>query len=196
MSLMEALRSNFTLQNLMLKGVYIVFIAIIFELAVWWMNRLIVKQTEPLLAADSSRDTAWRMRRRNWIRGTPKIVLRCVCYAVALVLVFSLFGAPVLPLSLALGAAAAVFGAALLPTFRDAAQGYSLLAEDALAIGDVVEIEGHHGRIEKFSLRGLWLRDAAGRAHYLSNSDIKNIIVHSRQEEKSRDDKTVATRKT
>jgi small-conductance mechanosensitive channel len=123
-------------------------------------------------------------------------VLRSVCYAIALILVFSLFGAPVLPLSLALGAAAAVFGAAMLPTFRDAAQGYSLLAEDALAIGDVVEIGGHHGRIEKFSLRGLWLRDAAGRAHYLSNSEIKNFIVHSRHEEKQRDDKTIATRKT
>lgn len=195
MSLMEALRSNFTLQNLILKGVYIVFIAIVFEFAVWWMNRLLVKQTEPLLAADSSRDQNWRLRRRNWLRGTPKIVLRSVCYAVALVLVFSLFGAPVLELSLALAAAATIIGASMLPTFRDAAQGYSLLCEDALAIGDVVEINGHHGRIEKFSLRGLWLRDAAGRAHYLSHSDTKGFIVHSRHEEKARDDKTVATRK-
>ena len=46
-----------------------------------------------------------------------------------------------------------------------------------------MEINGHHGIIERFTLRGIRLRDEAGRAHVLSNRDITNVIVHQRREE-------------
>jgi small-conductance mechanosensitive channel len=74
-----------------------------------------------------------------------------------------------------------LFGAALLPVLRDMAQGYTLLAEDALAPGDAVEIDGHQGVVERFSLRGVLLRDKEGRAHLLSNRDVKDIVVYRRK---------------
>jgi small conductance mechanosensitive channel len=64
---------------------------------------------------------------------------------------------------------------------RDIGQGYVLLAEDAIAVGDVVDIAGHQGTVEKFTLRGVWLRDNAGRVHCLSNRDVKQIVVHGRR---------------
>lgn len=183
MDLRQVLATNFNLQNLLFKGIAVVFIAITFEVAVWWFGRLIEKWTAPLLTQDNGREQNWRVRRRATLRQTPRIIARGVCYAIALILVFDVFGTPVLPLSLSVGAAVALFGAALLPTMRDAAQGYTLLAEDALAIGDVVEIGAHQGTVEKFTLRGTWLRDAQGHARYLSNSDIKNVVVLKRKTE-------------
>ena len=183
MDFRQVLAANFNLQNLLFKGISVVFIAIVFEVAVWWFGRLIEKMTAPLLTVDNGREANWRVRRRATLRQTPKVIARGVCYAIALILVFDVFGTPVLPLSLAVGAAVAFFGAALVPSMRDAAQGYTLLAEDALAIGDVVEIGAHQGTVEKFTLRGTWLRDAEGHARYLSNSDIKNVVVLKRKTE-------------
>jgi small-conductance mechanosensitive channel len=171
------------LPQLIFIAIRVIFIATIFEFIAWWAGRRIEKMTAPLITADAGREHNWRIRRRTVLRHAPKLISRSLCYAVALILVFDVFGVPVLPLSLAVGAVAALFGAALLPLFRDAAQGYALLAEDTLAVGDVVDIDGHRGVVEKFTLRGTWLRDSEGHAHCLSNRDIKNVVVQKRRAE-------------
>lgn len=171
------------LPSLIFIGIRVVFIAIIFEFIAWWIGRRIENMTSPLMSADAGREHKWRTHRRTTLRQTPKLISRTLCYAVALLLVFDTFGVPVLPLSLAVGAVTLLFGAALLPSMRDAAQGYSLLSEDALAIGDAVDINGHQGIVEKFTLRGVWLRDSAGKAHCISNREITSIVVHARRTE-------------
>lgn len=181
------LAQNFTLTNLVIRAAYIICIALAFEFIAWWAARLIEKQVTPLITSDAERDAAWRIRRRTLLRHTPKLFSRTVLYALALILVFEVFGVPVLPLSLTVGAATLLFGAALLPVLRDLGQGYTLLAEDALAPGDAVDIDGHQGVVEKFTLRGVQLRDKDGRAHLLSNRDISNIVVYQRKVQSAKD---------
>jgi small-conductance mechanosensitive channel len=181
------LAQNFTLTNLVIRAAYIICIALAFEFIAWWAARLIEKQVTPLITSDAERDAAWRIRRRTILRHTPKLFSRTVLYALALILVFEIFGVPVLPLSLTVGAATLLFGAALLPVLRDFGQGYTLLAEDALAPGDAVDIDGHQGVVEKFTLRGVQLRDKDGRAHLISNRDISNIVVYQRKVQTAKD---------
>ena len=176
-----SLAQNFTLTNLVIRAASIICIALAFEFMAWWFARIIEKQVTPLITGDAEREPAWRIRRRTLLRHTPKLFSRTALYALALILVFDVFGVPVLPLSLALGAATLLFGAALLPVLRDLGQGYTLLAEDALAPGDAVDIDGHQGIVEKFTLRGVQLRDKDGRAHLLSNRDISNVVVYQRK---------------
>ncbi|MDQ3814882.1 MAG: mechanosensitive ion channel family protein [Armatimonadota bacterium] len=171
------------LTGLMFISIRVLFIAIIFEFIAWWLGRRIDKWTAPLIPIDTGREHNWRARRRAALRQTPKIISRALCYTIALLLVFDVFGVPVLPLSIGIGAIALLFGATLLPLLRDAAQGYALLAEDAVAVGDVVEIDGHQGVVERFTLRGILLRDNAQKAHHLSNRDIKSVVVHQRRTE-------------
>jgi hypothetical protein len=52
-----------------------------------------------------------------------------------------------------------------------------------LAPGDVVEIEGKRGAVEKFSLRGVWLKDAEGRTHFFANRGVHNVSLISRRAE-------------
>jgi len=171
------------LTELTFVAIRVLFIAIVFEFIAWWLGRRIEKWTAPLIPADAGREHNWRVRRRTALRQTPKIITRSLCYIVALLLVFDVFGVPILPLSLGIAAIVLLFGAALLPLLRDLTQGYALLAEDTVAVGDVVEIDEHQGVVEKFTLRGMLLRDGSNKAHHLSNRDIKNVIVHQRRAE-------------
>lgn len=171
------------LPTLIFIGIRVVFIAIIFEFLAWLAGNRIEKLASPFIGVDAGRDPKWRAQRRATLRQTPKLITRTLLYTVALILVFDVFGVPVLPLSLAVGAVAALFGTALLPIFRDYAAGYVLLSEDTLAPGDVVEINGHQGQVERWTLRGTWLRDSSGRQHVLSNREIREVIVFRRAAE-------------
>jgi hypothetical protein len=46
----------------------------------------------------------------------------------------------------------------------------------------MVQIAGHTGQVEKWTLRATWLRDSAGHLHVLSNRDVRDVIVQSRAE--------------
>lgn len=166
-----------------LKGARILCIAIAFEIALWCLNRFIENQTASLLSADATREATWRMRRRTTLRQMPKIFGRCIIYTIGFLLVLAAFGSPVLEMSLGIGAVVALFAAALVPILRDMTQGYALLAEDTLAVGDSVEIGAHVGIIERFTLRATTLRDREGRLHVLSNRDIHDVVIVKRREE-------------
>ena len=161
---------------LVLVGVRVLFIALVFEFMAWWAGRRVEKMAAPFITLDQNRDPKWRATRRATLRGVPKIISRSLLYTVAGILVFDVMGVPILPLSLAVGATASFFCAALLPMLRDYAQGYSLLSEDTLAPGDVVIINGQQGRVEKWTLRGTWLKDADGRTHAISNRNVENVV--------------------
>lgn len=178
---------NFTLTNLVIRACYIICIALAFELLSWWASRRLENLVSPLIIADAEREAVWRVRRRTLIRQTPKLFSRTLLYTLALILIFDVFGVPVLPLSLAVGAVLLLFGAATLPILRDIAQGYVMLAEDALAPGDAVEINGQQGIVEKFTLRGVLLRDKDGRAHLYSNRDVSQLSVYRRKAQDGKD---------
>lgn len=183
MGLREALAANFTLSNLILKGAYVLCIALVFEFIAFIALRRVDKWISPLLSNDAGREHSWRARRRVTLRQTPRSLVRTLVYGVALILVFDVFGVPVLPLSLAVGSLAAITGAALLPILRDIAQGYTLLAEDALAVGDVIRIGTFVGTVERFTLRAITLRDKEGQLTTLANRDLRGHTVISRKTE-------------
>lgn len=169
-----------------LKGARIILIAIAFEIALWALNRFLERQTAPMLNADANREVAWKSRRRQALRQVPKNFGRAIIYTVGFLLVLNEFGAPILPLSLGIGAVVAFFAAGLVPILRDITQGYTLLAEDTVAIGDQIQIGNYSGTVERFSMRATTLRDRDGHLHVLSNRDVCNVTVLSRREEKGK----------
>lgn len=183
MELRDALAANFTLSNLILKGAYVLCIALVFEFIAFIALRRVDKWIAPLLSNDAGRDHSWRARRRATLRQTPRGLVRSLVYGIALILVFDVFGIPVLPLSLAVGSLAAITGAALLPILRDVAQGYTLLAEDAIAVGDVIQSGALAGTVERFTLRAITIRDKDGRLTTLSNRDLRGHTTVTRKGE-------------
>lgn len=183
MGLREALAANFTLSNLVLKGAYVLCIALVFEFIAFMVLRRLDRWVAPLLSHDVGREHSWRVRRRATLRQMPRSLVRALVYGVALILVFDVFGVPVLPLSLAVGSLAAITGAALLPILRDVAQGYTLLAEDAIAVGDVIRMGNFVGTVERFTLRSITMRDKDNHLTTLANRDMRGHTTISRKVE-------------
>ena len=173
--LLSQLTPNWT--DWLFIAIRLIFIAVVFEFLAWWAGRKFEMMTTPFLGLDQNREASWRTRRRTTLKTAPKLVARLLLYTVAIILVFSALKVPVLELSLSVAAVAGLLGVALIPIMRDYAQGYVLLSEDSLAPGDFVEIDGHQGQVEKWTLRATWLRDNSGRLHVLSNRDIKNVVI-------------------
>lgn len=163
--------------NLMYIGIRVVFIAIAFELLAWWAGRKIEALAAPFVSLDQNRDSKWRAARRATLKHAPKTAMRALLYTAAFIIICDAFTIPILPLALAVGTVMLIVGAALLPLMRDYAQGYVLLSEDSLAPGDLVEINGRQGQVEKWTLRATWLRDASGRLHVISNRDVKDVLI-------------------
>ena len=163
--------------TLLFIGVRVLLIAVAFEFIAWYAGRRLAALTDNFSKLDQHREPQWRASRRNTLKRVPRFVARFLIYTVAGILVLSVFGVPLLPLALAFGAVALMVGAGLMPILRDYAQGYFLLAEDSIAPGDAVTINGHVGTIEKISLRAIWLRDEADCLHVLSNRDVHDITV-------------------
>ena len=104
---------------------------------------------------------------------------RVVVFAVALLLTFNVFidigpilaGAGILGLAVSFGAQSLV---------KDVISGFFILFENQFAIGDVIEVAGKSGVVEKMTLRVVVLRDGEGIMHVVPNSEIKVVSNKTR----------------
>jgi len=60
---------------------------------------------------------------------------------------------------------------------QDVISGFFILIEDQIRVGDVVEIVGKSGLVEKITLRMIVMRDLAGNVHFIRNGQI-NIVTN------------------
>jgi small-conductance mechanosensitive channel len=60
---------------------------------------------------------------------------------------------------------------------KDVISGFFILLEDQIRVGDVVEIAGKGGFVEKINLKTTILRDMAGNVHYVPNGHI-NVVTN------------------
>jgi small conductance mechanosensitive channel len=141
--------------------------------------RLAARRIE--LAVDDGDDsvTTLRERRGQTIAQLLRSVGRVVIMAIALLLTFNIFidigpilaGAGILGLAVSFGAQSLV---------KDVISGFFILFENQFAIGDVIEVAGKSGVVEKMTLRVVVLRDGEGAMHVVPNSEIKVVSNKTR----------------
>ena len=104
---------------------------------------------------------------------------RVVIVAIAILLTFNVFidigpilaGAGILGLAVSFGAQSLV---------KDVISGFFILFENQFAIGDVIEVAGKSGLVEKMTLRVVQLRDVEGVMHVVPNGEIKVVSNKTR----------------
>jgi moderate conductance mechanosensitive channel len=155
-------------------------------LGIWilaWLGyrlvRLAARRIE--MAVDDGDDsvTTLRERRGQTISQLLKSVGRVVIFAIALLLTFNVFidigpilaGAGILGLAVSFGAQSLV---------KDVISGFFILFENQFAIGDVIEVAGKSGLVEKMTLRVVQLRDGEGIMHVVPNGEIKVVSNKTR----------------
>lgn len=72
-----------------------------------------------------------------------------------------------------IGGLAIGFGAQSL--VKDVISGFFILLQDQMRVGDVVEIGGKGGVVERINLKTTVLRDLAGNVHYIPNGQINGV---------------------
>ena len=151
-------------------------------LLAWLAYRVVALAARRIeLAVDDGDDsvTTLRERRGQTLSQLLRSVGRVALFAVALLLTFNVFidiwpilaGAGILGLAVSFGAQSLV---------KDVISGFFILSENQFAIGDVIEIAGKSGVVEKMTLRVVVLRDGEGIMHVVPNSEIKVVSNKTR----------------
>jgi moderate conductance mechanosensitive channel len=165
-------------EELIRRGVRVLGIWLLAWLA-YRVVRLAARRIE--LAVDDGDDsvTTLRERRGQTISQLLRSVGRVVVFAIALLLTFNVFidigpilaGAGILGLAVSFGAQSLV---------KDVISGFFILFENQFSIGDVIEVAGKSGLVEKMTLRVVQLRDGEGVMHVVPNGEIKVVSNKTR----------------
>ena len=94
--------------------------------------------------------------------------------------VLSEIGVNIMPLLAGAGVVGLAIGFGAQTLVKDIITGLLFLIEDAIAVGDFVEIGHHSGVVEAVTVRSLRLRDVTGTVHQIPFSEVSSIVNMSK----------------
>ncbi len=97
------------------------------------------------------------------------------------VMILGEFNIEIGPILAAAGIVGVAVGFGAQHLVRDVITGFFILLDDQIRVGDVVQVAGKGGLVEKISLRLTILRDLAGNVHYVRNGEI-NVVTNMTKE--------------
>jgi small conductance mechanosensitive channel len=130
----------------------------------------------------SARRGSWHRKdaekRQNTLVGLFKNIWRVFVITVG---AFILFGkifpdVSLAPLFASAGIIGVAFGFGAQSLVKDFLSGIFIISENQYRVGDIVEIEGAGGTVERIGARSTMLRDADGNVHYFPNGMVQHVI--------------------
>ena len=111
-------------------------------------------------------------KRSGTLSGVMHWVLRVVILAVAAFMLLAELGVDLAPVLATAGVVGLAVGFGAQNLVQDVISGFFILLEDQIRVGDVVQIAGKGGLVEKVNLRMVILRDLSGSVHFIRNGKI------------------------
>ncbi|MDD3149277.1 MAG: mechanosensitive ion channel family protein [Candidatus Gastranaerophilales bacterium] len=111
-------------------------------------------------------------KRNNTLKAIMKSVFDIFIIISALLLILNKLGINIAPILAAAGVVGIAVGFGAQRFVEDIINGIIILAEDQIRVGDVVEIAGKGGLVERVDLKMVVLRDLSGNVHYIRNGKI------------------------
>lgn len=146
---------------------------------VWQLVRLIARRI--VAAADDGDGTTFTLQEKRaatvaqLLRSVGRVVILLMATLVTLSLFFSitplLAGVSVLGLAVSFGAQSLV---------KDLIAGFFILMENQFVVGDVIDVAGKSGTVERMTLRVVMLRDLEGAVHIVPNGQITTVTNKTR----------------
>ena len=99
-------------------------------------------------------------------------LLRVIILVMAAMTLLAQLGVAIGPLLATAGIAGLAVGFAGQSLVKDYINGFFILMQDQIRVGDVVQVAGKGGLVEKVSLKMTTLRDLYGNVHYVPNGNI------------------------
>ena len=108
-----------------------------------------------------------------------KVVFTVIVVMVSMI-VLSELGINIGPLLAGAGMVGLAVGFGAQTLVKDVITGLFILLEDTIAVGDYVEVGGHEGDVESFSIRTIRLRDPSGSVHTVPFSDVGTVLNYTK----------------
>lgn len=120
-------------------------------------------------------------KRADTLRSVIQYLLTISFLVTAVIIVLGELGIEIGPILAAAGIVGLAVGFGSQSLVQDVISGFFILLEDQIRVGDVVQVAGTGGLVEKINLRMTILRDLAGNVHYVRNGKI-DIVTNMTKE--------------
>lgn len=95
--------------------------------------------------------------------------------------VLSSLGVNVAPILASAGIVGLAVGFGAQSLVKDVISGFFIIMEDQFGVGDMIELNGYHGLVERMNLRFTQVRNAQGSVITIPNGQVATVINHSKQ---------------
>ena len=120
-------------------------------------------------------------KRIDTLSGIVTALIVAVIFAVSIAIILGQLNIELGPILAAAGVVGVAVGFGAQHLVSDVISGFFLLFDDQLRVGDVVQIAGKGGLVEKVNIRMVVLRDLAGNVHYIRNGQI-DVVTNMTKE--------------
>ncbi|MFH1734950.1 MAG: mechanosensitive ion channel family protein [bacterium] len=114
-------------------------------------------------------------KRADTLSSVVRHLLNVVVFLVAFMMLLDQFGVEIGPILAAAGIVGLAVGFGAQNLVKDVINGFFILLEDQIRIGDWIDIAGKSGLVERVNLKMTILRDMAGNVHYIPNGNIEVV---------------------
>lgn len=154
------------------------FFMVVLHLLLFWFfivisNFLIDKFTSKIAAYKN--DTEFE-KQINTLKLLFKSIVDTVWIVFAIMYILNMLGVDIRPLLTAAGIVGVAVGFGAKRFVEDLITGLLIMLEGQLRVGDVVEINGMKGTVERLNIKLVVLRDLDGRVYYIRNGMIDVVI--------------------
>lgn len=118
------------------------------------------------------KDDAEFLKRAITLKAVISYLLSIVIAAVTIMMILGELGIEIGPVLAAAGVVGLAVGFGAQSLVKDVISGFFILLDDQIRVGDVVEVAGKSGLVERVNLRVTVLRDLAGAVHFVPNGNI------------------------
>ncbi len=120
-------------------------------------------------------------KRSDTLSGISANIIGVVVLIIAAMMILEEFGIDIGPVLAGAGVLGLAVGFGAQNLVQDVISGFYILMEDQIRVGDVVQIAGKGGLVERVSLRLTVIRDLAGNVHYVRNGHI-DVVTNMTKE--------------
>lgn len=120
-------------------------------------------------------------KRVETLGSVVSLVMRTGILIVAIIMALGAVGVEIAPVIAAAGIIGLAVGFGAQNLVQDVISGFFILLEDQVRVGDVVQLDGRGGLVERITLRTIILRDLAGNVHYVRNGKI-DVVTNMTKE--------------
>lgn len=153
-------------------------VIIIVTLLIWEVISAAIERY--LSTTDQDGNVITRSQRARTLLPLLRNLVLIVLALMAGLMVLSELGIEIGPLIAGAGILGLAVGFGAQTIVKDFITGFFILMEDTVAVGDLVELSGHTGRVEAMSVRSIQLRDFRGQVHRIPFSSVTTTINKSK----------------